>query len=181
MGVLAETTRKEGHDSSGDGHDNEIEHKDTVTKEQDVMVPWVLQPKPEPKKPKEPKSKPKQQRRKKEGANPLDEALEAVKDLQITTSETVVIEPVTNADKAEPQVYHRYYHLFIKGELEDSVQQAALEEGFIVLPSGDKQSSDHHLVQQRKQGSQQKWFRIVETGYEKDNWWLEGEVGVFRD
>jgi tRNA (uracil-5-)-methyltransferase TRM9 len=65
----------------------------------------------------------------------------------------------------EPRVYNRYYHLFVEGELQGLVEAAARDEGFAVVASGEK--------------PQGKWLRTVATGWEADNWWIEGEVGSF--
>lgn len=60
----------------------------------------------------------------------------------------------------EDKVYNRYYHLFVKGELRELVERAAADEGF-------------------KVGSPQgRYMRVVSEGWEADNWWIEGEVGL---
>lgn len=68
----------------------------------------------------------------------------------------------------EPQVFERYYHLFVEGELQNLVENAARDDGFTVLnkPAAETSSSG-------------KWLRTVATGWEADNWWIEGEVGTF--
>jgi tRNA (uracil-5-)-methyltransferase TRM9 len=50
-----------------------------------------------------------------------------------------VMKSKANGDGPSEKVYQRYYHLYRKGELEESVQQAGGE--------------------------------VLESGYEKDNWW----------
>jgi tRNA (uracil-5-)-methyltransferase TRM9 len=62
---------------------------------------------------------------------------------------------------SEAQVFNRYYHLFVKDELQDLVESAARDDGFTVgkLPASGK------------------WLRTIATGWEADNWWIEGEVG----
>ena len=62
------------------------------------------------------------------------------------------------------RVFHRYYHLFEEGELRDLVRAAAEEEGFEMRMGGEEGGG--------------KWVRVKAEGWEADNWWLEGEVGV---
>lgn len=103
--------------------------EDSSGRQQDVMVPWVLQNNT----PKEPKG--------------------------------------SLVEKKDPEVFYRYYHLFVEGELRALVESTAIADGY-VLRSSDR----GHQEQSGRPG--QKWLRIVDVGYEKDNWWLEGEVGV---
>jgi tRNA (uracil-5-)-methyltransferase TRM9 len=70
---------------------------------------------------------------------------------------------------AEKKVYHRYYHLFVKGELEELVVEAAKEDGFEILDAQPLQSES---------SSTDKWMRITGVGYEADNWWIQAEVGL---
>ncbi|GHJ85220.1 hypothetical protein NliqN6_1622 [Naganishia liquefaciens] len=131
---------------------------------QDVMVPWVLQPKPVPK-PKAPKGSQKRDaRRRAEGpageSPPIPEA---------STSTTSAQAPQP-ANPPPPQVFHRYYHLFMQGELSTLVHDAGRAEGFDLVESPSKPMDG-------KAGG--KWLRVVDEGYEKDNWWLEGEVGLY--
>ena len=74
-----------------------------------------------------------------------------------------------DADRVETKVYHRYYHLFIEGELRDLVCEAAREEDLVVI-EGPIQPVIGPLHDQG-------WLRIREEGWEADNWWLEAEVG----
>lgn len=67
------------------------------------------------------------------------------------------------AEPKEDTVYHRYYHLFVKGELRELVETAAREDGFA-------------LGNEERTG--EKWLRIIDEGWEADNWWIEGEVGA---
>jgi tRNA (uracil-5-)-methyltransferase TRM9 len=71
--------------------------------------------------------------------------------------------------KGEPsQVLHRYYHLFIEGELRDLIISAGKELGYLILEeSGGSEP-----------GKSDKWLRIKGVGWEADNWWIEGEVGI---
>lgn len=71
-------------------------------------------------------------------------------------------------DKEELKVYHRYYHLFTKGELRDLINEAAMEEGYLVLANEGA----------RTVGEDEKWLRCRGEGWEADNWWFEGEVGI---
>lgn len=84
--------------------------------DQDVMVPWVLQGN-------KPKAKKKQKNKPKDGDS--------------TPAPTE--EEANDPPSEEPKTFHRYYHLYRKGELESDVEAA----GGVV----------------------------VESGYEKDNWW----------
>ncbi|WVR09279.1 hypothetical protein IAU60_006344 [Kwoniella sp. DSM 27419] len=67
-----------------------------------------------------------------------------------------------------PQVFHRYYHLFVEGELKEMVLEAGALEGFAILPDGTDEPAP----------TTGKWLRVRGVGWEADNWWLEGEVGV---
>ncbi|GAB7352972.1 hypothetical protein MBLNU459_g3541t2 [Dothideomycetes sp. NU459] len=87
--------------------------------EQDVMVPWVMHA---------PKEKSKKG---KKGARAKDGAEESTPELDKS--------PATGGDRT----FHRYYHLYRKGELEEN----------LVAAGGT----------------------IVESGYEKDNWWAIAE------
>ncbi|BEJ01875.1 hypothetical protein CcaverHIS631_0605570 [Cutaneotrichosporon cavernicola] len=102
---------------------------------QDVMVPWVVKPGPG-------KTKRAKGRR----------GVEAAEDKSPDQPE----EPQEPEDK----VYHRYYHLFVEGELRALVQAAGRSEGFAL---GDEAG---------------KYLRVVSEGWEADNWWIEGEVGL---
>lgn len=121
---------------------------DGAANSQDVLVPWVLQPPQQPQQARQKKGKGKQQ---------------APSVGQSDSPEETMPPPV-----AAPQVFHRYYHLFVKGELEQLITEAAEREGFGVV---DQASSDSLQASGR-------WLRIVQSGYERDNWWLEGEVGL---
>ena len=96
-------------EGAGEGKEAETKPGEKV---QDVLVPWVYQPK---------------------------------------------TAPGVEADKT---VYHRYYHLFVEGELRQLIEAAAKEMGY-----GTEQQTGP-------------WMRIRGEGYEADNWWVEGEVGL---
>lgn len=134
---------------------------DGMTPEQDVLVPWVLQQPAAPKEPQERQRrgwKGKERSRETEETEREDSTTGLPKEVQSAAAQT-----------AQPQVYHRYYHLFKEGELRQLVLEAAREEGLDVRGADDKASSG-------SAGS--RWLRIVGEGYERDNWWLEGEVGL---
>lgn len=78
-------------------------------------------------------------------------------------------DPAVEAPKeASSQVLHRYYHLFVEGELKDLVISAAKEVQYLIL--GDSQTCEP--------GESEKWLKIKGVGWEADNWWIEGEVGI---
>ncbi|WVQ95287.1 hypothetical protein IAU59_002382 [Kwoniella sp. CBS 9459] len=88
-----------------------------------------------------------------------------------------------------PKVYHRYYHLFVEGELRSMVIQAGENEGFVILPDGTDDLDLSRMAQAADirsvgvtnghDGQERKWMRVRAVGWEADNWWLEGEVGLF--
>ncbi len=122
---------------------------DGVTEDQDVLVPWVLQAQLGPS-----AGQAKQRKgRKGRGSATDQEAAPAAT-------------PGPEAPPTPPpQVYRRYYHLFKQGELQNLVREAARAEGLRVLEADEEGVSD-------------RWMRIRGIGYERDNWWLEGEVGM---
>jgi hypothetical protein len=148
---------------------------------QDVLVPWVLKPNNTPK----PKSKPKvktpapskRTRKSKTPAGieedpPIPEL--ELKELKLEQDEAEA-EGEINGPEAEGEgekVYHRYYHLFIRHELRDLVVQAGEEEGYRILPDAQSEAQREDLDEGIK------WLRVREVGWEADNWYLEGEVGV---
>jgi len=66
------------------------------------------------------------------------------------------------------RAFDRYYHLYVECELQDMVESAAREDGFAIRRDSEKST-----------GGSTKWLRTVATGWEADNWWIEGEVGSF--
>ncbi|ORY32170.1 hypothetical protein BCR39DRAFT_524449 [Naematelia encephala] len=72
--------------------------------------------------------------------------------------------------QTESQVFQRYYHLFVAGELRDLVSSAAEAEGYRVLQGDDRSGGCLRGTD--------KWLRIRAEGWEADNWWIEGEVGL---
>lgn len=132
---------------------------DGMTPDQDVLVPWVLL---QPTAPKERQERP---RRAGKGRGGIKQESERATEEVSTLESNKVVQPAPA--QAQPQVFHRYYHLFKEGELRQLVLAAAQEEGLgIKDENGDVTGS-----------SGSKWLRIVGEGYERDNWWLEGEVG----
>jgi tRNA (uracil-5-)-methyltransferase TRM9 len=109
-------------------------------KVQDVLVPWVLPKRGEP---------------------------STAPRTPVGSSGDAVQEP-RQGDPDEPHVYHRYYHLFVHGELQELVEEAATYEGFALSQKEEGQGLPPG----------KKWLRVVDVGWEADNWWLEGEVGV---
>jgi tRNA (uracil-5-)-methyltransferase TRM9 len=146
-----------------------------VQKGQDVMVPWVVPIKQE-KKVKEVKVK--RKKRVEGGTDDMISATEIKDTTTITTrmnettlhNDTSRTEPKEATAAQQAQVFHRYYHLYMKGELRESVLLAASEMGFCIKDDNEKQPAGDKGT---------KWLRIAEEGYEKDNWYLEGEVGVY--
>ena len=138
MGVLAPRPPDVNNGDPPQPCDNGVDGK----KEQDVLVPWVLQRD-------QPKAKRQQQ---------------PAPDLGIEAGGQQEAE-------AEPQVLHRYYHLFVEGELRQLVLDAANEEGFHMVTDDPNSSTDHP-------SAGKKYLRIVAEGWEADNWWIEGQVGI---
>lgn len=108
---------------------------------QDVLVPWVLSSDQKTRAKGEPR------RRK----------------IDTDRQETGEREP--GEAKEEGKVFHRYYHLFVEGELESLVRDAAAADGFEVLEKDDTPEGKG------------KFLRIRDVGWEADNWWIDGEVG----
>lgn len=180
MGVLA--SPPEDDDSSMAGPPGQERKKD-----QDVLVPWVLQG-PQEKKVKQPR--PRKNKGKPGNVKPSgleDGSTGEAGDTTTTTTtddndETVLRQDQDATPSDEPamaipeqaqperQVFHRYYHLFVEGELREDVVAAAKGMDFAIREANEDEAG-------KERGS--KWLRIIEEGYEKDNWYLEGEVGVY--
>ncbi|WVQ74142.1 hypothetical protein IAR50_003734 [Cryptococcus sp. DSM 104548] len=117
---------------------------------------------------------------------PISSRPSIISDLPIEPSPEPQPQP---ADQPAPQVFHRYYHLFVQGELQDLVESAAKEEGFEIIPSAPYSTTEGMEAAQAgleglslgggegKAGT--KWMKVRGVGWEMDNWWLEGEVGVW--
>lgn len=80
----------------------------------------------------------------------------------------------------EDVVHHRYYHLFVKGELKEMVLRAARVEEYRTPtspgpgPGPGSKDKGRETIQEEEQGP---WLRIKGEGWEADNWWIEAEVG----
>lgn len=194
----AQTEKENGTGTSGSkpAHSESTqpdEVDDLAEKVQDVLVPWVYQPKPPPSE-KKPKEKGKKRQQKAAGGPPSSAQSGATEVEAGSVSEPTETEPsaAVEASQVQPQsqpqpeaqVFHRYYHLFLRGELRELVERAAREDGYIVLadhPEGAE--SGHSGVEAEGRGDTDvdveanKWLRIRGVGWEADNWWIEGEVG----
>jgi len=142
-------------------------------------------------------------------SGPNDSTADARTGLSISGQETT-LDPtsataVTETAK-EDKVYHRYYHLFVEGELEALVEEAGRAGGYDVLPRASYASETKRGAQENAKGIEglslgsgdgtdggqigkasvadgdaersRKWLRVKGVGWEADNWWLEAEVGV---
>ena len=84
--------------------------------------------------------------------------------------------PNSSLGPTEKTTYHRYYHLFVEGELRGLVRDAAAEEGLTMVdrrPGTGPMDGSHQRFEPGE-----RWLRVRGEGWEADNWWLEGEVGV---
>jgi len=157
---------------------------------QDVLVPWVLKPNNTPKpKPKVKTPAPSKRTRKPksptagiEGNESQQSPISQLKELSVKIDEAGAesggaeapggAEEIPGAEGEGEKVYHRYYHLFIRHELRNLVIQAGKEEGYRILPDAASEAQGEDLDVGIK------WLRVREVGWEADNWFLEGEVGV---
>jgi len=176
---------------------------------QDVLVPWVLRSKPKSKpKPKTKirmKSGPKSNPSSSLNSTPREEENEDNRTSDVMEGDTRAgqkkeedeeqeAEEVEEAEEEKEQVFNRYYHLFVEGELRELIHQAGEIEGYRILPSTSSFTSSSAgpsalpsstttsaLTQNEndERGVQDgKWLRIRGEGWEADNWWVEAEVGV---
>jgi tRNA (uracil-5-)-methyltransferase TRM9 len=116
---------------------------------QDVLVPWVLQA-------------------------PKDAAEKAQRDAGPGGSKGEA--NAESVEESQPEVLHRYYHLFVEGELQDLVVAAGEEAGYHVLPLAKGDLGD--VLDNKQMRETDKWMRIKGVGWEADNWWIEGKVGM---
>ncbi|ODN77305.1 hypothetical protein L198_08040 [Cryptococcus wingfieldii CBS 7118] len=183
---------------------------------QDVLVPWVLAPKKGEtgKKVKQPRVRAgREGKQGKKGALAGQEVATSQLPSESTTSPSETTDKPSQtstipetptapepqpqplpADEPAPQVFHRYYHLFVQGELQALVESAAREEGYKIVPSvpysttegmeaaqvgleGLAIDGDAGEGEEREEGK--KWMKVRGVGWEMDNWWLEGDVGVW--
>ncbi|CAK9784165.1 S-adenosyl-L-methionine-dependent methyltransferase [Cutaneotrichosporon oleaginosum] len=118
---------------------------------QDVLVPWVVKPGPG----KQGAGKGKKGRRK--GGERGDRGEGGQREEGGDGGKTEE-DGAGEEDEEADKVYHRYYHLFVEGELRALVEAAARSEGFALDGQG-------------------RYLGVVREGWEADNWWIEGEVG----
>ncbi|WWC90335.1 uncharacterized protein L201_005268 [Kwoniella dendrophila CBS 6074] len=142
--------------------------KEIEEKIQDLLVPWVYS-KPPPGPTLRSKNTPIPS-----DSNPNPDSTETTQQQQQQQQE----------EQPEPKVYHRYYHLFIEGELKELVKQAAKEDDYLILPDGTNADNLETTLKEHRgessndsNGEQKKWLRVRGVGWEADNWWIEGEVG----
>ena len=118
----------------------------TVTKGRDVYVPWVLNPLT-------PETRPPKRRRK-----------QASRDSSpIGLVEGEVAAPAQQSDP--PKVFHRYYHMFARGELRELVIGAAAEMGLFIGSSLEAKSTHN--------GVETAGLEIVADGWERSNYFVE--------
>ncbi|KAH8930072.1 hypothetical protein BT69DRAFT_1050845 [Atractiella rhizophila] len=96
----------------------------------------------------------------------LHEGEEGIKD---RTQDWLV--PWTTKEGGEERMYKRFYHLFKQGELEGMVENAAKELGW-AFTGKDSEDDDGGA------GGEGFRVRIVDGGWEKDNWFVE--LLIFR-
>jgi tRNA (uracil-5-)-methyltransferase TRM9 len=143
---------------------------------QDVLVPWVLQP-PRPASTRQP-GRP-GARRKKRPATTTNGEQGAEYDEADQEGKLEPAPQPTETAVEEPKVYHRYYHLFLRGELRELVVTAAREDGYEVVPDPQEQSDGTREPTTASGPGEEdgKWMRVLKEGWEADNWWIECEVG----
>lgn len=223
------------HETAKIHRDVQGEQQNTARKDedivQDVLVPWVLQPnqarksktraKDEarpPSKSKSPlKGRPCDRSEPPESTDNIDDAgIGGGEPMSTSVSESAA---ESISPQPGPQVFHRYYHLFVQGELGELVREAARAGGYAMIddasPGADgvgegagggcrggesaRVMTDQRIsgegveeglqggVRSRNHGPEgrhsglepgTRWLRIRNEGWEADNWWLEGEVGV---
>ena len=169
-----ETLRKSTSSLSINGKKPETGEK--ATRIQDVLVPWVL---------------------------PVKRGLSksTTKTTATTTTRTTVVSkedshspnhPASIKEDAakgreaklepepEPEILHRYYHLFVEGELRALVEEAGQAEGYRLVNNdvGDVSGLGNGSSKHEEEAG--KWLYIKAVGWEADNWWLEGDVGLGR-
>lgn len=76
------------------------------------------------------------------------------KELQVSSNNS-------SEKSGEPQVYHRYYHMFAKGELSGLVVEAAEELGLQIGPGP------------RDEGKDVRGLEVVQDGWERSNYYVE--------
>lgn len=170
---------------SSEKGDGPAEQEGKKGRVQDVLVPWVLQNRTKGKiKPKAvvPPGRP---------SDPITaESNSVAESVPVSAAQAGLssTEMATEKEEPETQVFHRYYHLFVRGELRELVEEAVMEEGYIVRDGQDPDITGisdgtedirRGIEELETEGpKRKKWFRVVKEGWEADNWWLEGEVGL---
>lgn len=88
-----------------------------------------------------------------------------------TTVDDIVAPP---APSTPPRVYQRYYHLFKENELADLIAEACAVAGIMFY------NSKHVEGEEPKEGGEadKPWCRIVQDGWDKDNWFCEIQMGL---
>ncbi|PSR74113.1 hypothetical protein PHLCEN_2v10069 [Hermanssonia centrifuga] len=111
---------------------------------QDVFVPWVLSSQPQP--------QPKQKGKTKQGRTPTESVQQIAQDTQ-------------NVQDEPSKIFHRYYHMFARGELRELVCEAAKDLHLHIGPPdvGVTQGID-----------------IVQDGWERSNYYVELRRWEFR-
>jgi len=64
------------------------------------------------------------------------------------------------ASSSSPQVFNRYYHMFVAGELEELAREAVTALGLICGPPPHHQQGQHGV-------------EVVQSGWERSNWYIE--------
>ncbi|WVO14619.1 hypothetical protein L204_102256 [Cryptococcus depauperatus] len=190
MGSTAVVSSEGGTELRSDG-------ATTFEKVQDVLVPWVLRPiKGESNR--KVKSQPQSSRKNQtqSGSSPsfthnspssvLKDKVSAYSGCENDQDGEIGGHEKAEEVKKEPKIFYRYYHLFTKDELYSLVESAAVAESFEVLTfqsqtdvsdasRGNLPSSSELNLDQKDR----KWLKVRGIGWEADNWWIEGEVGLF--
>jgi len=170
---------------------------------QDVLVPWVLKSNSTSS-----KRKPKSSSSSKPTAQSKP-TINGTQTSQGTATNTDAGEEPEGEKGEEEKVYHRYYHLFVQGELRELIHEAGEEDGYRIIPSTPPPSSSASESLSNSDiplsslsispsttsstptmtkttslgnelGRDDKWLRIKGEGWEADNWWVEAEVGIGR-
>jgi tRNA (uracil-5-)-methyltransferase TRM9 len=171
-----------GLTSTGTSTSTDIDNPTKETKEekervQDVLVPWVYQAPPS-------QPSPIPVSRTKPSSNSSVPRSDATKRNEGDEVKIAAAKPVGDEGAGEegggeagPKVFHRYYHLFVAGELRKLVEDAGREEGLNVIHQGGQDNKIDENIE-ADIGEQDRWMSVVGEGWEADNWWLEGEVGI---
>ena len=103
---------------------------------QDVLVPWVL-------KSNSTNSKRKTKSSSSSKSTPKSKStIDGTQTSQGTTTNTDAGEEPEGGEEEEEKVYHRYYHLFVRGELRELINEAGIAEGYRIIPSTSTSTFD---------------------------------------